>query len=102
MSERERFDRERASVRVDLINVLPDHPRYSLGAIDSMKEREELEEEKVQHELITESLNRVISSNSAYQSSVIEGRENESSARHIATRTARFSYKQNQSQANDS
>ena len=65
LSERERFDRERASVRVDLINVFPDHPRYSLGAIDSMKERKEEgeeeeeeggeEDQKIQHELVTES-----------------------------------------------
>lgn len=34
MSEREAFDRERASVRVDLINVFPDHPRFSLSSID--------------------------------------------------------------------
>ena len=105
MSERERFDRERASVRVDLINVFPDHPRYSLGAIDSMKEREELEEEeKVQHELITESLNRVISSNSAYQSSMSRS-ENESSSggeTYSNSNSPGFSYKQNQSQANDS
>ena len=105
LSERERFDRERASVRVDLINVFPDHPRYSLGAIDSMKEREELEEEgKVQHELITESLNRVISSNSAYQSSISRS-ENESSSggeTYSNPNSPGFSYKQNQSQANDS
>lgn len=105
MSERERFDRERASVRVDLINVFPDHPRYSLGAIDSMKEREELEEEeKMQHELITESLNRVISSNSAYQSSMSRS-ENESSSggeTYSNSNSPGFSYKQNQSQANDS
>ena len=46
MSERERFDRERATVRVDLINVFPDHPRFSLDAIDSMKEREKIEDEE--------------------------------------------------------
>ncbi|CAL6270635.1 unnamed protein product [Bathycoccus prasinos] len=116
LSERERFDRERASVRVDLINVFPDHPRYSLGAIDSMKERnkesggEEEEEggeedQKIQHELITESLDRLRSSSSARGQSSMTSSGNESSSggeMHSNSASPRFSQHQNHIQAMNS
>ena len=115
LSERERFDRERASVRVDLINVFPDHPRYSLGAIDSMKERgkesgeeeeeEEGEDQKIQHELITESLDRLRSSSSARGQSSMTSSGNESlSGGEMYSNSAspRFSQHQNHIQAMNS
>ena len=115
LSERERFDRERASVRVDLINVFPDHPRYSLGAIDSMKERgkesgeeeeeEEGEDQKIQHELITESLDRLRSSSSARGQSSMTSSGNESSSvgeMYSNSASPRFSQHQNHIQAMNS
>lgn len=88
MSERERFDRERATVRVDLINVFPDHPRFSLDAIDSMKEREEIEEEeseeqkRMQHEVLSsESLDRSRMSSENESSSGGEMHSNSASPR---------------------
>ena len=88
MSERERFDRERATVRVDLINVFPDHPRFSLDAIDSMKEREEIEEEeseeqkRMQHEVLSsESLDRLRMSSENESSSGGETLSNSASPR---------------------
>ena len=114
LSERERFDRERASVRVDLINVFPDHPRYSLGAIDSMKERKEEgeeeeeeggeEDQKIQHELVTESLDRLRSSSARGQSSMTSSGNESSSGGEMYSNSAspRFSQHQNHIQAMNS
>ena len=114
LSERERSDRERASVRVDLINVFPDHPRYSLGAIDSMKERNKEsggeeeeggeEDQKIQHELITESLDRLRSSSARGHSSMTSSGNESSSGGEMYNNSAspRFSQHQNHIQAMNS